>query len=121
MYAALVVFVHVAISTPAALAIAPHSLDPAADSRSLWVLCVVSALFSATGFAATAAYLAKRIRPPTGAQVGLLCGVLCSGLAALVLGGMRFSLVVYLVILVPTLVAVLLAALLDRPKSGWQS
>lgn len=120
MYAVLVIIVHASISGTAALAIAPYSLDPAAGSRALWVLCMVSALFSATGFAATAAYLSRRIRPISGAQVGLLCGVLCSGLAAMVVGGMRFSLVVYLVILVPTLAAVLLAALLDRPSSGWQ-
>jgi hypothetical protein len=121
MYALLIILVHVAISGPSAFAVAPYSLDAAATGRALCTLCMVSALLSATGFAVTATYLSRRIRLLSGAQVGLACGAVCSGIIGLALGGMRFSLIVYLAILVPTLAAVLLAALLDKPKSGWQA
>jgi hypothetical protein len=120
LYALLALLIHVAIGSLAAMAIAPYSLDPAATSRSLWTLGIVSALLSTTGLAATAMYLCKRIKPVTGAQAGLLCGLMCGGLLALTMGGMRYSLVLYLTMLAPTLVAVLLASLLERSKGGWQ-
>jgi hypothetical protein len=121
MYALLALAIHAAIGSLAAPAIAPFSLDPAATARSLWTLAIVSALLSTAGLSATALYLSKRISPLTGAQAGLLCGVVCSGLLALSTGRTQFSLIVYLALLVPTLVAVLLASLLERPKSGWQA
>lgn len=121
MYALLALVIHAAVSSLAALAIAPYSIDSAASARSLWTLGMVSALLSATGLAATALYLAKRIRPLTGAQAGLLCGAVCSGLLALAMSRTQYSLIVYLTMLAPTLVAVLLASLLERPKSGWQT
>lgn len=121
MYALLALVIHAMIGSLAALAIAPYSIDPAATARSLWTLAVVSALLSTAGLAATATYLSKRIRLLTGAQAGLLCGVVCSGLLALSTGRTRYSLIVYLAMLVPTLAAVLLASLLERSKSGWQT
>lgn len=121
MYMLLTVVVHAAIGSLAAHAIAPYSLDPAASGRTLWVLAMVSALLSAIGFAATASYLGKRIKPFSGAQVGLLCGVMCAGLMGLTLAGMQYSLVIYLTMLAPTLAAVLLASLLQRSRSGWQA
>jgi hypothetical protein len=121
MYALLMLVVHAVVSSLAALAIAPYSLDAAATSRSLWMLSMASALLSTIGLAATATYLSRRIRPLSGVQVGLLCGLVCAGLEGLALRGIGFSLVLYLVLLVPTLVAVLMASLLERPKSGWQT
>lgn len=121
MYAMLVIVVHAAVSSAAALAIAPYSVDPAATSKSLWTLSMVSALICTAGFAATAGYLSRRVKLVSGAQVGLLCGVLCSGIVGLTLAGIDFSLVLYLTLLFPTLAAVLLASLLDRPRSGWQA
>lgn len=121
MYALIALAVHVTVGSLAAMAIAPHSLDPAATGRSLWMLGMVSAVLSTIGLAATALYLSKRIKPLTGAQCGLLCGIVCSGLLALSMGGTRYSLIVYLAMLAPTLVAVLLASLLERPRSGWQA
>jgi hypothetical protein len=121
MYALLALVIHATVGSLAALAIAPYSVDPAATGQSLWALGMVSALLSTIGLAATATYLSRRIRPLTGAQAGLLCGVVCGGLLALSMGTTRYSLIVYLAMLAPTLVAVLLASLLERPKSGWQA
>lgn len=121
MYMLLTVVVHAAIGSLAALAIAPYSLDPTASSGAMWTLALVSALLCTAGFAATAAYLGKRIRPFAGAQVGLLCGLSCAGLMGLTLAGVQYSLVLYLTMLAPTLVAVLLASLLQRSRSGWQT
>lgn len=121
MYTLLTILVHAAIGSAAALAIAPYSIDVAATARSMWTLSMGSALVTAIGFSATATYLARRIKPLSGAQVGLLCGVVCGGILALTVAGIDFSLVVYLALLVPTLVAIVLAALLDRTRSGWQS
>lgn len=120
MYMLLMALVHAAVSSLAALAIAPHSPDPTATSKSLWALSMVSTLLSTIGFAATALYLATPVKPFSGVQVGLLCGVLCSGVFGLTLAGVQYSLVLYLAMLVPTLAAVLLASLLARSKSGWQ-
>jgi hypothetical protein len=121
MYALLVLLVHGVISGAVAIAAAPYSVDPAATSRALWTLCMASALLSTIGFAATSAYLSKRVKPVVGAQVGLLCGLLCSAMVGLGLKNIQFSLVIYLALLVPTLAAVLLASLLQRSRSGWQS
>ncbi len=121
MYAVLVLVVHAAVSTVAALAVAPYSMDPAASGRALWVMSMASALLCVVAFVATAAYLGKRISLVSGAQGGLLCGLLCGGVAAFTARGVQFSLLLYLALLVPTLVAVVLAVMVDRPKSGWQS
>lgn len=121
MYALLILVVHAAVSTAAALAIAPYSMDPTASARTLWVMSMASALLTVVAFAATAAYLGKRISLVSGAQAGLLCGLLCGGIAAFTLRGVQFSLLLYLALLVPTLVAVVVAVLVDRPKSGWQT
>jgi hypothetical protein len=121
MHGILVIVVHALVSSPAALAIAPYSIDPAATRNSLWMLCLASAALSAVGFSATTAYLSKRIRMVTGLKVGLLCGLLCNAIIGLVTAGIDYSLVLYLALLAPTLLAVLLASLLERSKSGWQS
>lgn len=121
MYFLLAILVHAAISTAAAMAIAPRAVDPAATGAALWTLGMISALLSAIGFGATAWYLSRRIKLFSGAQVGLLCGFVCSFILGLSMGQMQFSLVLYLALLVPTLIGVLLASLLDRPGSGWQS
>lgn len=121
MYALLVLVVHVAVSSAAALAIAPYTIDPVVTPRSLWLMCMGSALLTVIAFASTAAYLGKRISPVSGAQGGLLCGLVCGGVAAFTARGVQFSLLIYLALLVPTLVAVVLAVVMDRPKSGWQS
>lgn len=121
MYAVLILVVHAAVSTAAALAVAPYSIDPAASGRALWVTSMASALLCVIAFIATAAYLGKRISLVSGAQGGLLCGLLCGGINAFTARGVQFSLLLYLALLVPTLVAVVLAVLVDRPKSGWQS
>jgi hypothetical protein len=121
MYALLMLVIHAMVSSLAALAIAPYSLDPAATSSALWTLGIVSALLCTTGLTATAAYLSRRIKPISGIQVGLLCGLLCGGIEGLSVAGVEYSLVVYLALLAPTLIAVLLASLIERPKSGWQT
>lgn len=120
MYALLALVLHAAISSLTALTIAPYASDPAATSNALWLLSMFSALLSTAGLVATATYLSRRISMLSGAQVGLLCGVVCAAMLGLAVGGMQYSLVLYLAILVPTLVAVLMATLLDRPRSGWQ-
>lgn len=121
MLALVVLVLHVAVSSAAALAIAPYTLDPVVTARSLWVMCMGSALLSVIAFVSTAAYLGKRISLVSGAQGGLLCGLVCGGVAAFTARGVQFSLLIYLALLVPTLVAVVLAVVMDRPKSGWQS
>lgn len=121
MYALLILVVHAAVSTAAALAVAPYSLDPAASGKALWVMSMASALLTVVAFVATAAYLGKRISLMSGAQGGLLCGLLCAGIGAFTARGVQFSLLLYLALLAPTLVAVVLAVLVDRPRSGWQS
>jgi hypothetical protein len=121
MYAVIAAIVHAVISTIAAMAIAPYSLDPAANDASMRMLSITSAFISAIGMVATASYLSRRIRTISGVVVGILCGVLCSGILGLTIRGTQFSLILYLAILAPTLLAVLLATLLDKPKSGWQS
>jgi hypothetical protein len=117
----LVIVMHALVSSGAAVAIAPYSIDPAATRNSLLAVCMASAALSAVGFFATTTYLSKRIRTVTGAKVGLLCGLLCIAVIGLVMAGIDYSLVLYLALLAPTLLAVLLASLLERSKSGWQS
>ncbi len=121
MYAVVVILLHVLISGTAALAIAPYSLDPAANSATMWVLGFASAVISALGLAATASYLSKHLRIISGVTVGLLCGLFCSAILGLAAVGIDYSLIVYLALLAPTLLAILLAVLLERSKSGWQS
>lgn len=121
MYALFVLVVHAAVSTAAAFAIAPYSPDPVVSGEGLWLMCMASALLTVIAFAATAAYLGKRISVVSGAQGGLLCGLVCGGVAAFTMRGVQFSLLIYLALLVPTLVAIVLAVIMDRPKSGWQS
>ena len=121
MYALFVLVVHAAVSTAAAFAIAPYSLDPVVNGEALWVMSMASALLTVIAFCATAAYLGKRISLVSGAQGGLLCGLVCGGVAAFTMRGVQFSLLIYLALLVPTLVAIVLAVIVDRPKSGWQS
>lgn len=120
MYALLIILLHVAVSSPAAFVVAPYSIDPAANAGSLWALCGASAVLSMLGFAATAAYLSKRIRPITGVFAGVMCGLMCSSLLVLVARGTDFSLVLYLVLLAPTLLSVSLASMFDRSRTGWQ-
>jgi hypothetical protein len=117
----LVAVLHAMISTGAAMAIAHYSSDPFAVINYLWPLCATSAACSATGFAATARYLSRRIGPKSGALVGVLCGLLCSAMLGLAVMGVEFTRIPYLTIFAPTLLAVLLASLLERPKSGWQT
>lgn len=120
MYAPIILFVHAVFSAIVALTIAPLSPDPTATSRSLLVLSLASALLCAIGFAATARYLMRRVKPLTGVLVGYCCGMLCCAALGLVFAGVRYSLVIYITLLAPTLLAVLLASVLDRPRSGWQ-
>lgn len=120
MYAVSILFVHALFSSVVALTIAPHSPDPTASSNSLLALCLASATLCMVGFAATARYLSRRVKPWTGVLVGYGCGMLCSATIGLVFAGVRYSLVLYITLLAPTLLAVLLASVLDRPKSGWQ-
>jgi hypothetical protein len=120
-YTILTLLVHALVGSAAALAIAPYSMDAAATSKALLTLGIASAFLSSTGFVGTRLYLGKRVKTFAGAQVGLLCGLLCAGILALALTRLQFSLVVYLALIAPALLAVLLATLLDRSKSGWQS
>jgi hypothetical protein len=121
MHLILIMAVHLLVSSLATLYIAPRSVTEVATGTSLQMLSLASALVCTGGFFATAVYLSRRIRPISGALVGLLCGALCSGVLGLSMVGIDYSLITYLSILVPTLLAVLLASLLDRPRSGWQT
>ncbi|MEO6080994.1 MAG: hypothetical protein ABIQ86_14665 [Steroidobacteraceae bacterium] len=121
MYAVIAAAVHAVVAIAAAFTIAPYSVQPIATNMHLSTLCLASAALSGLGLVSTATYLSKRIRPVSGAVVGLLCGALCSVMIGLAMAGIDFSLVLYLALLAPTLLAVLLATLLDRNKSGWQS
>lgn len=121
MHLILIIALHLLVSSLATLYIAPRSISEVADGTSLQMLCLASALVCAGGFFATVIYLSRRIRPVSGAVVGLLCGVMCSGVLGLSMRGIDYSLITYLSILAPTLLAVLLATLLDRPRSGWQT
>ncbi len=121
MYALLAILLQAAISLAAAMAIAPYSLDLAANDETLPALSLASTVISAIGLVSTSVYLSRRLRPVSGAMVGGFCGLLCAGILGLSARGVDYSLVLYLAILAPTLLAILLAALLDRPKSGWQT
>lgn len=122
MYAWLAIAVHAAISSAAALAVAPRSVAVGATLKSLWVLGLASAVLSNIGLVATSMYLSRRLKPGSGLTVGWLCGLLCAAMLALSLGaGIDYSLVTYLALLAPTLLAITLASVLDRPKSGWQT
>lgn len=120
MYALYILFVHAVFSSVVALTIAPLSPDPNATSNSLLGLSLASAALCVVGFAATARYLSRRVKPWTGVLVGYCCGMLCCASTGLVFAGVRYSLVIYITLLAPTLLAVLLASILDRPRSGWQ-
>jgi hypothetical protein len=121
MYAVMALVFNAMVNSGAALLIQPHSQDPTATLLSMWVLALASSAISMIGLVSTALYLSRRIRPPTGALVGLLCGVVFTAMLGLLTEGIDFSLVLYLAVVAPTLLAVLLASLLDRPTSGWQT
>jgi hypothetical protein len=120
MYALSILFMHAVFSCVVALSFAPLIRDPNATSNSLLGLCVASAALCLIGFASTARYLSRRVKPWTGVLVGYCCGMLCCASLGLVFAGVRYSLVIYITLLAPTLLAVLLASVLDRPRSGWQ-
>lgn len=117
----LVAVLHAMLSNAAAMLIAHYSVDPFALISVLSTFATSSAVISAIGFAATTFYLSRRVRPATGALVGVLCGLLCGGTMVLTMSSLDFSVVPYLTILAPTLLAVLLASVLERPKTGWQT
>jgi len=121
MPALMVAVLHAMISNVAAVLIAHYSADPFATISVLSTFGSSSAAISAIGFAATAIYLSRRVRPATGVLVGVLCGLVCGVTMGLTMSSIDFSVVPYLTILAPTLLAVLLASVLERPKSGWQT
>lgn len=121
MYAVMALVFNALVNSGAAVLILPHSTDPTATLMSMGILALASAAVSMVGLVSTALYLARRIRPPTGALVGMLCGVVFTAMLGLLTEGVDFSLVLYLAVVAPTLLAVLLASLLDRPTSGWQT